>query len=153
MSDIIRQAIRTLEQEREALDQRHAELTRAIEAIRPLTGEPDDHDERTIGARVAPRRPRSKAVTRKPRASTPAPAARGRAGDDDRVGRVLAALRVKSPQSPGELERSAKLTFATTSQRTHFFVTLARAGGIVRRGNGRGATIALPGKTPAKEAP
>jgi hypothetical protein len=66
--------------------------------------------------------------------------------------RLLAALRVKSPQRTGEAMKAARLTFPNTGYQGRFLQKLADAGRIVRSGNARGASVGLPGK-PAKEEP
>lgn len=136
MSDAVLQTIGILETELEATHQRAGELQRLIDGLRGLTGD-------------APATTKKASAT--PRAARPA----ARPSEDveklSAVGdRIVAALRVKSPQKPGELLRTAKLKFHSRSAYLFAVGKLVAAGRIVREGTGRGAIVRLPGKSPAR---
>lgn len=63
--------------------------------------------------------------------------------------RVVAVLRAKSPQRVGDVLKAANVKI-DRSRTTRLLIKLAEAGRIVRSGVGRGAMVALPGKTPAR---
>ncbi len=67
--------------------------------------------------------------------------------------RIIAALRARSPQKPSELATSAKVNLGNRAAFTRLLVKLAAAGQIERAGNGRGAIVTMPGKSPARREP
>lgn len=87
--NVMHQAITTLQQELEALDQRRGEIARAIETLRPFMGS-------TPVKRATDVQPVRK-IRRPP--GGPGPASET----------VLASLRIRSPQSPGTLADGLKL--------------------------------------------
>ena len=72
MSDHIQQAIDSLEQEIEALDQRRGELQRAVDAMRPFAGDTPRRSKKN--RKAAKRNERTNERTSKARANRDAPA-------------------------------------------------------------------------------
>lgn len=129
MTTAIDHAIRELEQDIEGLQGEIDERQKIVERLRALSGR-------------EPKRPAA--------AKTDAPAS----ADDvlaDRGDRVVGALKVKSPQSPGELQKASTLKKLSAYAFCALLRELATAGRIVREGTGRGAVVGLPGKSRAKE--
>lgn len=62
---------------------------------------------------------------------------------------IVAALRQKNPQRTGDLIKAAKLK-VERNKLGRMLVRLTETGRITRAGAGRGATVALPGKSPAR---
>jgi DNA-binding transcriptional ArsR family regulator len=117
-------------------------LSAAILALDPLLGEP------MPAALAAPLLP-----PKKPRAIPPErPAARPRADAESDIGAsILAALRKKSPQSPGELSKAVNVSVANLRYRLK---ALEHNGAITSSGTTSGRRIALvSGGKAAKEAP
>jgi hypothetical protein len=140
MSNIYRQAIRGLEQEQEAIMQRHGELDKAIEILQPLAGpeEDDDEDDEPSPARVAQ-------PTERRAAAAPA-------RDVGEKGAAILAMLKKhgGVMKPGELAKAMKLELGTLRYQLK---PLEHAKQVVITGVTAGRRISLPGKQPAKEAP
>lgn len=112
----------------------------------PVTAPPaaaEPRPKRTLAAAVAAcgQSPATRTTTRAEPSSDVSPQVAA-AGD-----RVVAALKVKSPQKPGDLQTVARLEGYAWRK---LLGTLEEEGRIVRQGTGRGAVVTLPGR-PAKE--
>jgi hypothetical protein len=95
--------------------------------------------------------PTSAPVTRERRMTSPGKRSRGANGAatlDDTTEAILTCLRQHGPQSPAELQKRAKISAYLLTSR------LKQLGGrVIVTGTTADRMIALPGKTPAKEAP
>lgn len=146
MSVHLQQAITALEQELEVTQLHCADLARAIETLRPLAGVVPNGNGALRNDRQTDRQSTARASTAGRRAVRSLPNETNELGD-----RIVAALKVRSPQKVGELAKAAKLKLEGPHL-TRLLVKLADAGRIVRKGTGRGSRVMLPGR-PAKEEP
>jgi hypothetical protein len=153
-------AIAELDQELEAIYQKASDIERAKGALERLRREGlTTHAAPLDIAAPAPRKyTRRKTNIKKQRAATRTDGRteqgpRQRSLPDDLqviADRVVAALRIRNPQRPGDLATAAKLPTDRGTQR-RLLIKLGDLGRIVRSGNGRGAMVSLPGSQPAKE--
>jgi hypothetical protein len=153
MSDHIQQAIDSLEQEIEAIDQRRGELQRAIDAMRPLAG----GTERRHSGKRKKKIPRKikRAAKRNERTNerakrAPTQTAHRSRPDDTQGSPILDALRAKSPLSPGELSKRAG--FKNLAAMRYNLKPLLTSGAVVATGSTAARQISLAGRR-AKEAP
>jgi len=143
MSDHIQQAIRMLELQVEGLDERRGELVKAIDALRPLA-----ESKKKISKTAAKRNERTNERTNERAKRAPRRTARRSLPDDGET--IIAALRVKSPQSPADLAKVLKLARPTLTRQIK---ALLKSGAVVATGGGpRNRQFSLPGRR-AKEAP
>lgn len=118
-------------------------LSSAILALDPLVNEPAPSAVTAITATAAPQLPR--AVSNLAKADKKPRVEHGDAGEA-----ILAALRRKSPQSPGELAGSLKLSLFTLRRRLK---PLVHNGAVTVSGTTGSRRVSLASGKPAKEAP
>jgi hypothetical protein len=153
VSDHIQHAIEALEQEIEALDQRRGELVRAVDAMRPLAGNGTERQHAGKRKTKIPRKTK-RALKRNERTNEQKPGRRGaslaRRSLPKKTGihhqAILDILRVKGPQSPGELMKRAG--FENLAALRYNLKPLLKSGAVVATGKTTARQISLAGSRP-----